>query len=71
MKQRMLAGELYQFDEELAADSNRAAELTHRINSMAAAGTDRLRPLFRDLFGAFGEGTHIRPQVMCDVPRDS
>lgn len=66
MKQRMLAGELYQFDEELAADSRRAAELTHRINSMSPAEPEHLLSLFNELFAAFGEGTHIRPPVVCD-----
>lgn len=67
MKDRMLAGELYIADDpDLAVDSTRAQGLTHRINTMDPNDHDGRRALLRELLGAFGEGSEIRPPVRCD-----
>ncbi|MFF5296875.1 sugar O-acetyltransferase [Paractinoplanes globisporus] len=67
MRERMLAGELYIADDpDLAAESQRAQALTHRLN--AADPTDHAlrRELLEELLGAFGEGSEIRPPFRCD-----
>ena len=67
MRDRMLAGELYQAsDPQLGKDDARAQELTHRINTHDPSDHDGLRALFRDLLGAIGEDTTIRPPFRCD-----
>ncbi|MEV0714084.1 sugar O-acetyltransferase [Asanoa sp. NPDC050611] len=67
MRERMLAGELYIADDpELARDSARAQRLTHEINSTDPTDHARLRELFTDLLGGFGDGTEIRPPFRCD-----
>jgi maltose O-acetyltransferase len=67
MRERMLAGEPYVADDpELARDSDRAQQLTHRINTMDPTDHDGRRQLLRELLGAFGEGSEIRPPLHCD-----
>lgn len=67
MRERMLAGELYLAeDPELAAQSDRAQRLTHRINTMDPTEHDERHALLRELMGSFGEGSEIRPPVQCD-----
>ena len=67
MRERMLAGELYQADDpRLGADMARAASLTHRLNSADPADGDLRRQLFTQLLGAFGEDSDIRPPFRCD-----
>jgi maltose O-acetyltransferase len=67
MRDRMLAGELYVADDpELGREMNRAAHLTHRLNTADPTdGTTRHR-LLTELLGAFGEGSEIRPPFRCD-----
>ena len=65
MRERMLAGELYIADDpDLARASQRARELTHRVNSLDPQGD--LRTLLVELLGAFGEGSEIRPPFYFD-----
>lgn len=67
MRERMLAGELYLAeDPDLAEHSAYARQLTHRINAMDPTDTDGLARVFRELLGAFGEGSEIRPPFRCD-----
>jgi maltose O-acetyltransferase len=67
MRERMLAGELYLADDpELAAGRLRAATLGKAYND-AAAEDDAARTLIlRELLGAVGEGTELRPPFYCD-----
>ena len=67
MRERMLAGQPYLADDpELARESARAMDLTHRINSTHPADADARRALYDELLGAFGEGSEIRPPFRCD-----
>jgi maltose O-acetyltransferase len=67
MKQRMLRGELYVFDDpELEADQARAQELVERYNATRHAEEDLRQELLRRLLGAVGEGVVIRPPFRCD-----
>ena len=67
MKELMLAGELYIADDpELAVDSRRAQALTHRYNSMDPNDRDGRHAILRELLGAFGEGSELRPPFRCD-----
>ncbi|MFS3128698.1 sugar O-acetyltransferase [Nocardioides sp. Bht2] len=67
MRERMLAGELYQADDpELAALQERAQRLSHRINSADPTQVETLRALFVELLGDFGEDAFIRPPFHCD-----
>ncbi|GIF72169.1 maltose O-acetyltransferase [Asanoa siamensis] len=67
MRDRMLAGEPYIADDpELARESVRAQRLTHEINSMDPGAHERLRALFTELLGGFGDGSEIRPPFRCD-----
>lgn len=67
MRERMLAGQPYVADDpELARDSARAMDLTHRINGTHPAETETLRALYTELLGAFGEHSAIRPPFRCD-----
>jgi maltose O-acetyltransferase len=67
MRDRMLAGELYQADDpRLGEDDARAQGLTHRINGHDPNDHDGLRALFGELLGAVGDDTTIRPPFRCD-----
>jgi maltose O-acetyltransferase len=67
MKELMLAGELYIADDpELAVDSRRAQALTHRYNTMDPNDRDGRHAILRELLGAFGEGSELRPPFRCD-----
>ena len=70
MKQRMLRGELYEFDDpELAADFARAQELLERYNATRHIEQDLRDSLLRDLLGEVGEGVVVRPSFRCDYGR--
>jgi maltose O-acetyltransferase len=63
----MLAGDLYIADDpDLARESNRAQQLTHRINTMDPTDHDGRHALLAELLGGFGEGSEIRPPLRCD-----
>ena len=67
MRERMLAGEDYIADDpDLARESLRARELCHRINQLPPSEGPRLRALYDELLGAFGEHSEIRPPFYCD-----
>jgi maltose O-acetyltransferase len=66
MHERMLAGESYIADDPaIDRDSRRAQRLTHTINTMDPTDPRR-RELLTELFGAFGEGSEVRPPLQCD-----
>lgn len=67
MRDRMLAGDLYIADDpELVRDSQRAQQLAHRINALDPTDLDERNRLLRELLGAFGESSEIRPPLQCD-----
>ncbi|WP_238007299.1 sugar O-acetyltransferase [Dactylosporangium sp. AC04546] len=67
MRERMLAGDLYIADDpQLHQESVRAQRLTHRINTADPGDHPALLALYAELFGAFGEGSWIRPPIQCD-----
>jgi maltose O-acetyltransferase len=67
MRERMLAGELYLADDpDLARELDRAAALSHRLNSADPTDFAHRRELLTELLGAFGEGSEIRPPFRCD-----
>lgn len=67
MRERMLAGDLYLADDpELAAASRRAQTLTARFNTLDPADRAARDALLRELLGAFGPGSEIRPPFHCD-----
>jgi maltose O-acetyltransferase len=66
MRDRMLAGELYRFDDELAEASARARSLCHRFNTTDPADQEGGRAVLMELLGALGDGTEIRAPFHCD-----
>jgi maltose O-acetyltransferase len=63
----MLAGELYIADDpQLAAESLRSRTLTRRFNDSDPGDPQARRAVLRELLGALGEGTEIRPPLRCD-----
>ena len=70
MRERMLRGELYRFeDPELAADYARAQALLERYNVTRHVEQDLRDLLLRELLGEVGEGVVIRPSFRCDYGR--
>jgi len=66
-KQRMLAGQSYRADDpEIAADGLRAALLLQRYNASSPTEPERRTMMLRELLGAVGEGTVLRPPLQCD-----
>jgi len=66
MRQRMLDGELYIADEEIARDYVRAQELTRRINALPVTEGETKRKLLTELLGGLGEETEIRTPIQFD-----
>lgn len=66
MRERMLAGELYIPDDELAQDHERAMALMEAYNRSSAADAETRRRILADLLGSLGEGTELRPPFYCD-----
>jgi maltose O-acetyltransferase len=67
MKERMLRGELYIFDDpELSADNARAQELLERYNATRHAEQDERDRLLRELLGEVGDGVVVKPPFRCD-----
>lgn len=66
MRERMLAGEAYVFDESLAEDTRRCRELLQRINAATPDQDDERDACLRELLGSFGEGSNIRPPFRCE-----
>jgi maltose O-acetyltransferase len=65
--ERMMAGDLYNADDAELADAGlRARGLTERFNECRAhEDQERLR-ILRELLGALGEGTEVRPPLYCE-----
>lgn len=70
MKERMLSGELYRVDAELAAEAARAMELTERYNATGHDETELRERILRELLGELGEGVVIRPTFRCDYGKN-
>lgn len=63
----MLAGEAYIADDpEITADLDRAARLSERFNTSSAEDPEGRLAALRELLGALGEGTWVRPPFHCD-----
>ena len=63
----MLAGDLYVADDPvLAAESQRARELTWQFNNAAPSDGAEQQRILRELLGSVGEGVEIRPPLYCD-----
>jgi maltose O-acetyltransferase len=67
MRERMLAGEEFRFDESFAGDAVRCRELLRRINDATPDQDAERDAWLRDLLGAFGEGSNIRPPFRCEL----
>jgi maltose O-acetyltransferase len=65
-KQKMIAGELYKPDDELAADSARAIAWCGRYNASFSATIPERQVLLRELIGAVGADINIRPPFFVD-----
>ena len=65
-RQRMLDGDLYIADPQLAADSLRARRLLDRFNRAPADGAEERWEILEELLGGVGAGTEIRPPFYCD-----
>jgi maltose O-acetyltransferase len=67
MRERMLAGDLYLADDPaLAAEHQRAMALVETFNRSPASDPAGRQRLLTELFGAYGEGSDIRPPFHCD-----
>ncbi|MEA2196680.1 MAG: maltose O-acetyltransferase [Solirubrobacteraceae bacterium] len=67
MKARMVAGELYRFDDpEVVAAHARAQQLLELYNSTPHAARRERDRLLRELLGSVGEGVVIQPAFRCD-----
>jgi maltose O-acetyltransferase len=66
MRERMLAGEPYVYDESLAADTRRCRELLRRINAATPDQDDERDGWLSELLGSFGEHSNIRPPFRCE-----
>jgi maltose O-acetyltransferase len=66
MRERMLAGEPYRFDESLAADTRRCRVLLERINAATPDQDDERDAWLGELLGAFGPGSNVRPPFRCE-----
>lgn len=66
-KEKMLAGELYTaFDDELSPMNSRAQDLVYRFNSSKPSEAADRTNIIRELFGAVGENTIVKPPFFCD-----
>ncbi|WP_301328725.1 sugar O-acetyltransferase [Goodfellowiella coeruleoviolacea] len=66
MKDRMLRGQLYRVDEELAAELRRCALLVERYNATSTTQEPLREQLLRELLGSVGPGVVIRPPCYFD-----
>jgi maltose O-acetyltransferase len=65
-KQKMLAGELYRVDSELAADQAATKEWLVRYNAALARPVSERHALLCERLGRVGNGAVIRPPFFCD-----
>jgi maltose O-acetyltransferase len=66
MRDRMLGGEPYVFDDSLEADTRRCRLLLQTVNSAGPDQDEERDTALRELLGAFGEGSNIRPPFRCE-----
>jgi maltose O-acetyltransferase len=67
MRERMLAGDLYVFDDPELAEANAVAlDLMAAYNATTARQEPLRRALLEKMLGAIGEGTAIRPPLFVD-----
>lgn len=66
MRERMLAGEPYIFDESLEADARRCRMLLQTVNEATPDEDDERDATLRVLLGSFGQGSNIRPPFRCE-----
>lgn len=64
--ERMCAGQLFQFDEELRALGMRARSLLEKFNAMPTASFEERKKILSELLGSFGEGSFIQGPFYCD-----
>lgn len=70
MRERMVAGDLYIADDpELAADGTRAIELADRYNRVWPSDRAAAGEILKDLLGAIGEDSEVRPPLFVDYGR--
>jgi maltose O-acetyltransferase len=71
MRERMLRGELYRFDDdpELEVEFARAQDVLERYNATLHAEQGLRDRLLRELLGEVGEGVFVRPTLRCDYGR--
>jgi len=67
MRERMLAGESFRFDASFDSDVRRCRALLRRINDATPDEDDARDDALRDLLGAFGAGSNIRPPFRCEL----
>jgi maltose O-acetyltransferase len=65
MRERMLAGDLYIADDELAAAHDAAVAVVERYNAASMPAAER-RALLEELLGSVGPGTEIRAPFQVD-----
>jgi maltose O-acetyltransferase len=66
-REKMIAGELYRAsDPELVAAHLRAQELLALYNASAPSDASGRNTVLRELFGAVGDGTVVKPRFLCD-----
>lgn len=65
-RERMLAGDPYVADDELARASSRAAALADRYGRLTHAGDPAARDALLELLGEVGEGVDVRPPLFVD-----
>lgn len=65
-RERMLAGDWYVTDDELAALTHRAQRLSERYGETWRTDPAGAREVLGDLLGSLGEGTVIRPPLYVD-----
>jgi maltose O-acetyltransferase len=67
MRDRMLAGELHLANGPVLAEENRRAiTLMEEYNRSSVLDPDNRRRLLKELLGAFGEDSELRPPIYCN-----
>jgi maltose O-acetyltransferase len=66
MRERMLAGEPYLFDDSLDADTRRCRLLLQTINDVTPDQDAERDDALRELLGSFGAHSNIRPPFRCE-----
>jgi maltose O-acetyltransferase len=67
MRERMLAGESFRFDESFADDVRRCRDLLRRVNDARPDQDAERDACLRELLGSFGERSNIRPPFRCEL----